>query len=495
MMESQGVNRSFDIMKIMQREGKPWIMVYVLAPVFLLFFLQVSPRPWSVATSLVRARQSQIDHHSRSAAIYLAIPSEFYSWRSDLWELKGSNELTSGDAAQALLSFKHVANQSELSQEATISLGDAYLQDNNPVQAIQTWEAHRTRYGPSEGIFSRLSRAYESAGDTQAVMRILLDWATLKPNDGNVLYRLGLYQAVYAPESALPILLGAAEANQGVSASARLVRAALILGQNENNPAYQLVLVGRALGKLAEWRIAEEAFIKACQQDPGYAEAWAFLGEAYQQNGKDGASAIQHAQELAPDSLVVQVLQALHWRQAGKPDLALASLHAIAAKEPQNGIWQVELGNTFAQMGDLPAALTSYQNAVQIEPENPVFWRALAAFSLRFNVSLQEVGLEAARKAVVLSPGDPQNLDFLAKMMMVFNDDVSAKRFLEKALQLRPDFAPAYLHMGLLLLENEDKEGAYQMLVKAAWFGAGTPEGLQAQNLLDKSFPGETKSQ
>jgi tetratricopeptide (TPR) repeat protein len=482
-------------MMIMQRDGKPWIIVYALAPLFLLFFLQVSPRPWSVANSLVRARQSQNDHHPRSVAINLGIPSEFYPWRSDLWELKGSNELASGDAALALLSFKQVADDGELSREALIALGDAYLQNKDPTQAIRTWESYRMRYGPLVGIYSRLSHAYESIGDAQAVLSILMDWATLTPEDGNVLYRLGLYQAVYAPESALPVLLRAAETNQGVSASARMVRAALILGQNENNPVYQLVLVGRALGKLAEWRLAEEAFGKACQQDPGYAEAWAFLGEAYQQNGKNGAPAIQHAIELAPDSLVVQVLQALYWRRAGKADLALASLDAIALREPKNGIWQVELGNTFAQMGDLPAALTYFQNAVEIEPENPVFWRALAAFSLRFNISLQEVGLEAARKAVVLSPGDPLNLDLLATMMIVFNDYVSAKRFLEKALQLQPDFAPAYLHLGLLLLEYGDKEGAHLMLIKAAGFGAGTPEGLQAQDLLNKTYPGEKKSQ
>jgi tetratricopeptide (TPR) repeat protein len=240
---------------------------------------------------------------------------------------------------------------------------------------------------------------------------------------------------------------------------------------------------------LDEWPLAEEAFNRAVQADPAYAEAWAFLGEARQQNGGDGRPALQHAADLSPDSLIVQALQALSWRRQGRLDLALVNLHAIADRDVQNAIWQAELGNTLAQMGDLPTALAYFQKAVEVEPQNPVYWRMLASFCLHYDISLADTGLDAARQAVALAPEDPQSLDVLAQVMVALNDLVSARRLLERALSARPDDPQANLHLGLVLLAQGEREAAFQALMTAVRAGGDQPAAVQAKQALAENFP------
>ena len=478
----------------MQRGERIWLFSFILIPILLSLLFRISPRPWSIARSMDDARLSRADNHTNALISYLKTSVEFYPWRADLWEQRGINELISGNAAQALISLQQAANMSGLTPSGWLSLGDTYLQMNDIPSAIQTWKAQLAFSGASDELYGRLSQVYQTAGDSAQALQILEDWAAWNPKNGKVLYRLGLYQSIYQPEMALSTLLEAADADPGVTASVQQVRSALVAGDQEKNQPYQLVLVGRSLGALGEWSLAEEAFNRACQLAPEYAEAWAFLGEARQQTGKDGTEALERAVSLAPDSLLVQALRALSWRREGRMDLALVSLHAIADRESQNGLWQLELGNTLVQMGDLPSALTYFQKAVQLEPQNPVYWRALAAFSVRYGISVSDVGLEAARQAVALSPEDPQSLDVMAQVMMVSGDLVSASRFLERALKLQPDFALASLHLGLILLQQGERDRAFQALSDASRYGSGSNVGIQARRLIAQNFPESGKS-
>jgi hypothetical protein len=70
-----------------------------------------------------------------------------------------------------------------------------------------------------------------------------------------------------------------------------------------------LFAIGRGLGLVEEWGLAEKAFEKAVSADGKYAEAWAWLGEASQQNGQDGGADLSQALALDPQDAIVHALR------------------------------------------------------------------------------------------------------------------------------------------------------------------------------------------
>lgn len=461
----------------------------IALPLLMALVLHLAPRPWVAAQAMDAARLAQADDSRLALAVHLKTAVAQYPWRADLWEAKGRSELALDDPLGARVSFAWARATGELSPSGQLALGDTYQKTGELPEAIHTWQDLLERSGPSAEIFDRLSRAHQQTGDYAQVLADLQAWAELAPQDGEVAYRLALVQAIYQPEAALDTLLKAGELDPAAASAARQVREALIVGAEQDSRTYQLVLVGRVLGLLGEWPLAEASFNQAVQADPAYAEAWAFLGEARQQNGGDGEAALQRAAALAPDSLVVQALQALSWRRQGRLDQALVVLHTIADRDGSNALWQAELGNTLAQMGDLPSALRYFQKAVEVAPQNPVYWRSLAAFCIRYGIAIPETGLDAARQAVALAPDDPQSLDLLAQVMMVLNDLISARRFLERALAVQPDYTLASLHMGQVLLELGEREPAFQALMSAIRSGGTQPAAVQAKRVLAQNFP------
>ena len=49
-----------------------------------------------------------------------------------------------------------------------------------------------------------------------------------------------------------------------------------------DNPSYTMLIAGRQLASLGKWELASVAFQHAAVLQPGYADAWAYLGEARQ---------------------------------------------------------------------------------------------------------------------------------------------------------------------------------------------------------------------
>ncbi len=186
---------------------------------------------------------------------------------------------------------------------------------------------------------------------------------------------------------------------------------------------------------------------------------------------------------------MIQAFQALYWENHGKADLALVYLHAIAGQEPDNGMWQVEIGNVLVEMGDLVSALPYYQQAVILEPRNPNYWRDLASFSLIYHVQVTGVGLPAARQAVVLDPENPIGLDLLGQYFLAVNDMLSAERMFLNAIIHDPQNAQAQFHLGLTYLEEGKNQPAYQALKLAANLAAGQPLEEQVERVIDQNFP------
>jgi Flp pilus assembly protein TadD len=102
---------------------------------------------------------------------------------------------------------------------------------------------------------------------------------------------------------------------------------------------------------------------------------------------------------------------------------------------------------------------------------------------------LRQVGLPAARQAVLLAPDDPACLDTLGQVFFLLGDAASAERFFDRALQADAGFAPAHLHLGLVYLQQGDSKEAVDQFTLASRLAPGSPTAEQAQRLLENPLP------
>jgi len=282
----------------------------------------------------------------------------------------------------------------------------------------------------------------------------------------------------------------AAQINPKLDPSVQSLRSALNAASLADNSAYELLVSGRALGALGNWELAAEAFRNAIAVQADYAEAWAWLGEAKQQQGQDGSVEIKKALAFQPDSAMVESLYALYLQRQKQPIQALAAMQKAAALEPADPGWQMALGEAYELTGDLVSALKYYQSATNLAPNEPSFWRALAEFSLRNNLDLAGTGLPAARRLVELAKTDWRSDDIAGQILLETNDTVGAEALLKKAIELDPTQAAPFLHLGLLYMQTGDRTAAFSYLNQAkSGFDPDGSISWQASRLLEQYFP------
>ncbi|HVN54638.1 MAG TPA: tetratricopeptide repeat protein [Anaerolineaceae bacterium] len=467
-------------------ESADWARI--LIPLLFGVALALYPTSFQAAKALERGKVAETDQRPALAATQLSGAAGALPWRADLWERAGIDALEGGDSAAAIPDLERARKEGQLSLQGWLALGDAYQKQGDLAAGLATWETRASLGGGSKELFERLVDGYDQQGDLEMAVQALRRWKASEPDQAEVLYQLGLHEAVIHPGDAGVILSQAVAADSSLAEKTRTIQTALNVASLEDDAAYKLLIIGRSLASLGDWKLAAETFRRGTLARPDYAEVWAFLGEARQHLGKDGQAELTRAEVLNPDSVLVQALKALYWQRQGKPARAVDSLTKVAGIEPENPTWQLELGNALAALGKLNQALEHYQNAVRLAPVDPFYWRALAGFCVDFNVEMKTVGLPAASQAVALDPNDPSGLDLIGEIFLKTSDTLSAERFLQRSLQASPDYAPAHYHLGFLFLQAGKTSEAYQHLSRAAQLAAGQPLGKQAQRLIDQYF-------
>jgi len=184
--------------------------------------------------------------------------------------------------------------------------------------------------------------------------------------------------------------------------------------------------------------------------------------------GEDGYPALSKALQLNAQSDIVNGLMAVYYRRQQKYDLAITYLYKAVENNPNESTWQIEIGNTLALQGDLADALIHLQVATLMEPDNWVPWQSLATFCINYNYYVREVGLDAARRALLLVPGSPALLDIMGSAYYSLGDLDNAERFYRQAQEAAPNQAEILYHLGQLYLQKGERSQAINYLQQAA---------------------------
>jgi tetratricopeptide (TPR) repeat protein len=464
---------------------KTFGLVHILLLV-LLGALILAPRWIEGGMYLNSANRFEAAGDNAEAAQAYASAAQRLQWRPSLWEKAGFNALQAGEIENAITSLNRASDQHAISKEGWFSLGIAYQKQGELALAVKAWEQAL----PLAEAYGSLAQAERTLGNPSKAIE---DWRAViaqEPDNAPAHYALGLLLMATAPEEALPELMQAAQLDPDLDATVQGLRMALNTSFVSNDQATHFLAAGQALSALGEWDLAAVAFQNAIAVRSDYAEAWAWLGEAHQHLvGQDGGPDLEKALAFAPGSALAQGLYGLYLQRQGKTEAALTAFQNAARLEPDNPGWQIALGSASELGGDLVAAYGYYLQAVKLAPGDASTWRALAAFSVNYNVDVAATGLPAAKKLVDLAPQDWQSYDLAGQAETLLEDYTAAETDLKKASQLSPGQAAPALHLGMVYLQSGRRNSAIYYLSLAQTLEPDGPIGSQAGRLLEQYFP------
>jgi tetratricopeptide (TPR) repeat protein len=459
-----------------------WLVSFILLVLLAAIFLPVVYTGYS---SIQYAESELAAKNYASAADQFSRAARLLPWRVDLWEQAGIAAGTGGDAPRAISFLKRAP---QLSEQGWSVLAYSYFSENNIPSALDAYQRGLQVYD-SPVLYAGLAFIFRQQKDWDAERNALTDQIQLDAQDAYAHYRLGLLLTFLESGQSLSELMLASALDPQADSAVQTLRSALNISSTQSDPSQQLVTIGRALGLVQEWDLSIEAFEKAITLNAENADAWAWLGEAKQQIGQDGGVELERAAVLDHTSVTVLALRGLYWNRQEKYQQMLAEYLLAAEYEPSNPAWQAGIGNAYFKIGDLTAALTAYQLATDLAPNDPTYWRLLAVFCAENNIHIEDLGLPAAQKAVQFAPEDPFALDALGWLYLMSGRLSNAEQTLSGVVEQFPAHFPARIHLAMTYLAQENRTAAYSELIYIRDVNLNGVDGLFASQLLQKYFP------
>jgi tetratricopeptide (TPR) repeat protein len=293
----------------------------------------------------------------------------------------------------------------------------------------------------------------------------------------DVTYSQALQLAATDPLAALPLLADVAFSQNSHAEDAHTLWQAIQSARLAKDPGYTFTVSGRALAAIGEWGPARQALVKAVELDPDYAEAWAYLGEAQQHNGEDGLPALLRAEELDPRSISTRLFLALYWQRKGDYEKASLNFRVAAGQAPNDPMIEIQWGQNSVLAGEGPTALVHFQKALDLAPQDPQVWQALASYSVETELYVAEIGLPSAQRLLLAYPEDAAAMTLIARAHALLEQPETARVFFKRAIKANPQYAPAHLYYAIFLLANQEMADARRQFNEVL---AIAPDGQEA---------------
>jgi tetratricopeptide (TPR) repeat protein len=152
--------------------------------------------------------------------------------------------------------------------------------------------------------------------------------------------------------------------------------------------------------------------------------------------------------------------------QEADRETAISLLEQLLAQDDSHALAHNDLGVLFYESGNLQAALTHYEKAAGLQPENEIFQKNLADFYLAA-MGDHEKALERYLQALKLNPRDVEALIGCGQICMGLGKDEDARDFLNVALETEPWNENAQqmlrqLEQGSVLSDQDDNTDLYE---------------------------------
>jgi tetratricopeptide (TPR) repeat protein len=218
-------------------------------------------------------------------------------------------------------------------------------------------------------------------------------------------------------------------------------------------------------------------FEKAIRLDSTKAEYYHILADIYMDyyKSRQGLQVMEKAGLLFPDRTPTLLKLAEFQLIVKQHTPALATLQRIQQREPLNPEMFFMFGNVFSDMGKTDQAITAYQSAVENDPKLVDAWIKLADL-------LAEKDLPQAAKyydnAIKADSGSVEALHAKAYYLSNKKNDLKGSVALYKKINtINPQYYEGYYNLGLLYLDMDSVQQAYQSFDLTVKFAPEFPDG------------------
>ena len=222
--------------------------------------------------------------------------------------------------------------------------------------------------------------------------------------------------------------------------------------------AYDLYVQGR--GHLQDpsdsdrLQIAMQAFQRAKELDPGYATAYAALGETYWAKYQATKEAVwvglarescEKADELNPRSAEAKICLGTVNLGSGQFERAIGDFQNALEIDPANDAAYLGLAGGYERVGNLAAAERTFQQAIQLKPNFYLSHVRLGQFYVRQGRYAEAA--EEFQKEIIIIPNSDQAYSRIGAVYIYLNRYEDAITVLSRSIELRPT-AGAYSNLG-----------------------------------------------
>ncbi|MBW6472162.1 MAG: hypothetical protein K0B14_03470 [Anaerolineaceae bacterium] len=431
-------------------------IVVIFLPFLMAVYLDVTPYSKTIES---RWRSLDFNQNATQTEEWIDIANSILRqqpWQSNLWIRLAEKQIQNRDLDDAIHSFRVADSISALTVEQTILLGQVYWDANQLENAYATWQTIINQKDLRAEDLPLLVQIQQSKNDWFGAYQTLLKWKEIDPENKDLVLPLAYSQIIFEPDASVKTITN----SNNRKIQSLLPEIEIII--QEENPVFEMVLSGNLLASIGEWDYASAAYAYATRLDPEYAEGWALYGNALVNSGKDGISALNKALSISPKSILTRAFLASYWRTQNDFERSLEIYQELSSDEPGQAIWQQELGNTYILAGDVDKALQAYVKTTKIAPGDSYYWINLARFCGEYKVQIQEIGLPAARQALLIDEKNWEAFDTLGWLFLILEDYTSAERFLTSAYKEAPESALVNLHLGqLFYFQNKTQLSTY----------------------------------
>ncbi len=168
---------------------------------------------------------------------------------------------------------------------------------------------------------------------------------------------------------------------------------------------------------------------------------------------------------------------------AGKYEEAVQAYKDAIVKEPEEPIYENNLGICYTKLGKFPEAIEAFKAMLKIRPSSYPANRSLGElYGLQKNY---QEALPYFAKATEVSPDDPEAFYNLGACLMNTQDYERAAAAFTKSTELKPGYAAAYYQLGMISVNQNKKEEAIRNLEKFLELAPDDPNAAMARQLLD----------
>lgn len=149
------------------------------------------------------------------------------------------------------------------------------------------------------------------------------------------------------------------------------------LKDNPDNVDAMRFLAAVYLKQEKKLRDAEALLQRATEIAPNFAKAWLDLGHAYKKRAKrmEAIDAFRRATELEPGNGMAWERLASTTASAGYPEAAVEAFAKAVAVSPKAAGFHMGYGHALKTLGDQPASLRAYREAIRLRPDfGEVYW-------------------------------------------------------------------------------------------------------------------------